>query len=342
MSEKTQRRIETYRGSVARFSKWVEDSLSEKGGGWKTRTSAEGYFSLAVYANQIGRSDWTQRILRYVLNRFMSRDGELQQGPKRDRMITYIPAWLAWAAADAEAYELSAGILENISSYQDPRSGGFFAGKKERDNQKGLIEFDGTTMSTIALAGTGRVEQSVRGADYLINMCQVQPEPVKRFFTGWVEPDGLLTQPEETDLKTVLDWAEPRQHYYKAGLLVVALAQVYGATGCRKYLDTAVEIYRTVISRASDLWTNTISHKMCWAATTLFHITRNADYLEHACRFADHLVGVQQPDGAFTYPEAWPSYPPELWELIPNAGAQFALWIFRTLRALEAGLAESE
>ncbi|MDP7741714.1 MAG: hypothetical protein QGF67_09755, partial [Lentisphaeria bacterium] len=82
-------------------------------------------------------------------------------------------------------------------------------------------------------------------------------------------------------------------------------------------------------------WTNTFSHKMCWAATTLHAVTGEAGYLEHACRFADHIVGLQQPDDAFTYPEIWPSYPPEPWESLANIGPQFALWIVRTLRAVE-------
>jgi len=73
-----------------------------------------------------------------------------------------------------------------------------------------------------------------------------------------------------------------------------------------------------------------------WAATTLYRITRKSEYLKHACRFADYLIGLQRDDGAFFYPEFWKSYPPEKGELIPNASGQFALWIARMLGALEA------
>ena len=191
-------------------------------------------------------------------------------------------------------------------------------------------------MSILAHAAAGRIETCVRGAEFLLNMYRTQPQPDKRFFSGWIVPEGLLTQPDDSARTTVLEWSGPKQHYYKAGLFVVALARAYGATGDGRYLDAAIGLYGDVINRAEDLWTNTISHKMCWAATTLFHITGETDYREHACRFADHLVSVQQGDGAFTYPEFWPTYPPENWEGLPNAGSQFALWIYRALKALEA------
>lgn len=80
-----------------------------------------------------------------------------------------------------------------------------------------------------------------------------------------------------------------------------------------------------------------LASRCFWAATTLYTITRKSEYLEHACRFAAYLVGLQQDYGTFLYPELWKSYPPEKWELIPNASGQFTLWITRTLGAFETG-----
>lgn len=73
---------------------------------------------------------------------------------------------------------------------------------------------------------------------------------------------------------------------------------------------------------------------MCWAATCLYSVTGQSGTLEDACRCADHLVSLQQADGTFAYPEIWPTFPPALWERLPNVGAQFALWIARTLALL--------
>ena len=329
-------RIEAYRTSINRFDQFIQQHLDDDGGGWRQSASADGYFSLIPYANYVGRRDWALRLLRHVQQRFVTNDAPLKQNANRDQMITYVPSWFAWGAYDAEAFDLSTLWLDCVCSFQDIGSGGFFAGVKQRDSNQGPIDFDSTAMATIALARGGRVAPCVNGAEYLLRLCQAQPNAAEQFFTAWSEPVGLVTQPGNGAQTTVLRWAEPRQHYYKVGLLVVALAHVYGITGERKYLDAAITTYEDTITRASDLWTNTISHKMCWAATTLFAMTHETKYIEHGCRFADHLISLQQSDGAYAYPELLPTYPPERWEVIPNIGAQFALWIARVLKTLEA------
>jgi 2-keto-3-deoxy-L-rhamnonate aldolase RhmA len=329
-------RVDAYRSCLQRFDRWIERHLREGNEGWKTtETSADGYFALSVYGVHCGRPDWTQRALGHVEQKFIDGDGCLRQQAKRDQMIAYVPSWLAWAALKAERFQLSRPLLDFIGGLQDPSSGGFFAGTDERDSQSGAIDLDSTTMSILALAQGGRTEAAARGGDYLLNLCRVQPEPERQFCTGWSEPEGLRTSADQVAATTILQWDQPQQHYYKVGLIVEALVHVHGATGNSDCLDAAVTLYNDTVIRATDLWTNTFSHKMCWAATTLHAVTGEAGYLEHACRFADHIVGLQQPDDAFTYPEIWPSYPPEPWESLANIGPQFALWIVRTLRAVE-------
>lgn len=301
----------------------------------QTETSADGYFALSVYGVHCGRPDWTHRALGHVEQNFIDGDGSLRQKANRDQMMTYVPGWLAWAALRAEKFQLNRQLLDFIGGFQDPSSGGFFAGTDERENQRGAIDLDSTTISILALAQGGRTKAAARGGDYLLNLCGVQPEPERQFSTGWSESEGLQAQADHVSATTILRWDQPKQHYYKVGLIVEALVHVYGATGDSNYLDAAVTLYTDTITRATDLWANTLSHKMCWAATTLHAVTGETDYLNHACRFADYIVSLQQPDDAFTYPEIWPSYPPERWEALANIGPQFALWIRRTLQALE-------
>ncbi len=327
--------IAAYRSCLQRFDQWVETHLCEGSKGWKTETSADGYFSLGVYGVHCGRPDWTHRVLGHVEQNFIDGDGSLRQKENRDQMITYVPSWLAWAAFRTEKFQLNRQLLDFIEGFQDPSSGGFFAGPAECENQRGAIDLDSTTLSILVLAQGGRAKTAARGGDYLINLCRVQPEPELQFCTGWSEPEGLQTEADQVASTTILRWDLPQQHYYKVGLIVEALVHVYGTTGDRNYLDAAVTLYDDTIARATDLWTNTLSHKMCWAATTLHAVTSETAYLDHACRFADHIVSLQQTDGAFTYPEIWPSYPPERWESLANIGPQFAFWIARTLQALE-------
>jgi hypothetical protein len=271
--------------------------------------------------------------MRYVEENFMGPDGTLQQGPNRDGMLPYMPAWLAWGASLTEDFRLASSLLDQILTFRSP-SGGFFGSEYGRKTGKGPIDFDSTTMSTIALAQCGRLGECARSADFLMRLYEEQPEIGTCLCTAWSEPEGLGIVGDEVPPTAILHWSEPSQHYYKIGLFTLALEYAYGATGDARYLDCGVEVYGRTVASAADLFTNTLSHKMCWAATLLHSITRQSKYLEHACRFSDHLVSIQQDDGAFTYPELWPSYPPTPWDLVPNAGGQFGLWIARTLSRL--------
>jgi 4-hydroxy-2-oxoheptanedioate aldolase len=329
-------RRQAYRACIDRFNAWVGTNLRAGAAGWRHEASADAFFSLSVYGSQVGRRDWSLRALSHIQRNFIDEDGILKQGANRDQMTTYVPAWLAWASFDTEVLDLGVRLLDFICGFQDPSSGGFFAGEAERKSQKGLIDFDGTTISMVALARGGRVEPAVRGAEFLLNLREAQPAPDQQFCTAWSAPDTGLIEPQQAAATTILRWDQPQQHYYKVGLFVVALTHVYGVTGERRFLDAATTLYQDTVERAADLWTNTISHKMCWAAITLHSVTGQPEYIEHACLFADHLIGLQQSDGTFSYPEFWDRHPPDNLDLVPNIGPQFALWITRVLRVLEA------
>ena len=334
-------RIARYVDVLQKLDRWVATHLQGGDLGWRQPSSVDGYFSLVLYANAIGRHDWTSRAISH-LQRYFLDGSELVQAAKRDAMRAYMPSWIAWAAHEAEYFDFSNLLLDDISTYQDETSGGFFAGRTEREAKQGPLDFDSTTMAVMALARGGRTEKAAKGADFLLNLWVAQPAPDDRFQTAWREPEGL--QGVEAGENTVLQWASPKQHYYKVGLFVQALLNAYGATGREVYRDVATQVYDHTVARAADLWTNTISHKMCWAAVGLHNlkgevtgnVSGQANYLDDACRFADHIVTVQVEDGTFTYPELWPEHPPPKWEMIPNLSCQFGLWIVRVLRLLEA------
>ena len=330
---KMENRIHAYRGALDRLDRWIQGHRRPDGS-WVQPASPSGYFSLPPYACEVGRRDWAITTVRHVEESFVGADRTLQQGA-RDQMLPYVPSWLAWGASLTERFRFASSLIDQVLAFRSP-SDGFFGSEEGRRTGRGPIDFDSTTMATVALALCGRVEDCRRSADFLLRLYGDQPEIAASFCTAWSEPGGLGFVEDEFPSTAILRWAEPSQHYYKIGLFTLALAYAYGATGDGRYLDCGVELYDRAVESAADLWTNTLSHKMCWAGTLLHSVTGRAQYLEHACRFADHLVSLQQEDGAFNYPELWPSYPPTPWEMIPNAGLQFGLWIARTLSRLRS------
>ena len=331
-------RIRTYRASLDRFNQWVEANLNPDGS-WCEPCLSYAFFAIASYGAFIGRRDWAISVLRYVERTFMNEDGSLQQSEKLVHMVSYAPSWFARAAFEAEMFDLSTRLLDYAASFQSAQSGGFFAGTEQRDAGSGAIGFDATTMSAVTMARCGKPEAAAKAADFLVRLYEAQPCLNEKFYTDWSEPEGLLTEEQGAADASILEWDKPLQFYYKAGLFTMALASAYGVTGQAKHLETAIALHDTVIERATDLWTNTIAHKVCWAAVTLNLITGEARFLDQACRLADHLVTVQHEDGYYNYPNYWDSFPPVPWEKIPIIVPQFALWIARTLSALEAACA---
>jgi len=254
------------------------------------------------------------------------------QGSEHDDYIAYIPAWFVWGASETGSLQLAHQMADFVQSLQCKVTGGLYGSLAASKVGRGAISFDATAMSAVAFARAGRLEACVKVGDFLLQMLNAQPNPDTAFYTDWQHPGGLIS--EEPTAYSVLQWDLPRQHYYKMGLYVVALLEAFGATADRRYLDAAITGYRMTADRGADLYTNTLSHKMCWAAFRLFALTFDRRYAQEACRYADHLVTLQQPDGAFNYPEYWPDYPPPAWESLPGCGSQFALWIAMARDAL--------
>jgi hypothetical protein len=124
-----------------------------------------------------------------------------------------------------------------------------------------------------------------------------------------------------------IERGQQTEYLYKIGLLVRAFAFLYCRTGDAAHLSLARAGQQWAVSTSPDVWSNTLGHKLGWSAWTLFTITREKQYLEQACRVVDHLTTLQQPDGAFHYPEFWPPYAQVELESKLNLGCQFATWM---------------
>ncbi len=325
-------RIEQYSAAINRLCHWIERHR-QSDASWSRPSSSAGYFSLAPLANQIGRRDWSHAALALVQNTMVD-GGVLRQASARDSYIAYVPCWFIWGAAEAGCVRLGNRLIDFVLGLQCRDTGGLFGFIADRDQQRGALSFDATAMGAIAFARAGRVVACSRVGDFFVRMLHEQPQPDRVFHTDVRQPGDLAI--DDPAPNSALWWDQPKQHYYKMGLFVVALIETYAVTGTEQYLETAVKAYDLATDRAVDLWTNTLSHKMCWAAARLHAATDDRRYAEDACRYADHFLTLQQEDGAFHYPELWPEYPPEAWESLPNMGCQLGLWLALTRDALRA------
>jgi len=305
-------RLVKYRQSLDRFDRWMVANRG-KDGLWLESCNADGWFPFAAYMHARGRKDEALFALRHIRSSFVDEDGSLIQGNNRDSIVAYVPSWIAWTAHRVGLYELANLMIKQLMSYQCSNTGGLFASKSPQTKGENRISFDVTAIGAIALAQTGRVESTVRAADYLCDLYDNQSQMDMCF----------VTQPPDEQLV----WSKKSQYYYKIGMFCLALTQAYGATGNHRYLQVAESLHQQVSNRAEDIWQNTAAHKMAWGAEALYAATGDSIYLDHACRICDHLLSVQQDDGAFHYPELWGSHAAVPMALRANIGCQFALWI---------------
>ncbi|MBM3801746.1 MAG: hypothetical protein FJW26_05460 [Acidimicrobiia bacterium] len=315
----------SYEETVARFQDWLMPNLP-----WENplaRLSCNAAMPLALYAHTMGNPRLAARVLQHIEAEFV-RDGRLAQSPDRGNMLPYVPSWILMGSVLSGFTDLSALLQNDILRFQDPATGGFFGSEAARATASGAIDFDSTTQACAALSLSGELAAAERAGQFLKRLVECQPDLERRLLLVWASPGGLVSEFAVESASTfALEWSKPKQWLYKIGLLVRAFALLHRQTGLNQWLALAQQLYAKAVSDSPDLESNTLAHKMGWAACILFSLTRQKEYVEHACGVASHLASLQQADGAFHYPELWRDYSQLRAEQKINVGCQFATWI---------------
>jgi hypothetical protein len=242
-------------------------------------------------------------------------------------MLPYLPAWLLQSATLGGRVGFRELLVREIMGFWDEQSGGLFGTEAARAAGAGEIDFDSTTQACAALCLAGRTAEGARLGAFLKFLIRSQPDAERRFLTTWNSATKAWvkdTAPRRAR-DEALEWNAPAQYLYKSGLLIRALALLHQASGDPECLFLAEEHFH--LATRGEWWNNTLAHKMAWASAALHDATGKREYAEAACRVAEHLVELQQPEGWFHYPEYWP--PPEKvsFEQKAGIGCQFAAWI---------------
>jgi hypothetical protein len=224
-------------------------------------------------------------------------------------------------------------VLDYALTFQDVKTGGLFGSVLERDTGKGEIEFDSTAIVGLACTYSGRIAEAEKIGHFFLRLHREQPDVEKRYLWCW-NSDGspVLDYPEEEAQQYVMMRDAPRQAYWKSGLFISFLALLHAATGNPEYLQAATEHFRRAAENADDVCHTTYSHKLAWGSALLYRATGVPAHRRTAMEIAEHLLSLQQEDGAFIYPEAQQGEEaPSPWA--PSATFQFATWL-HTVRSI--------
>lgn len=326
MTPTAEERRERYNASLGRFATWFNGYCKPDGSLDAPNLGCPAYMPVPVYALAIGDAELCFRTLDYIERRVTHDDSFLR--PAGKPMLPYRAAWMLMGATIAKHSALAAKLETWMLGFQHEPTGGFFGTEAARQAGEGEICFDSTTIVCAALAEAGKIEQAKRAGEFLLSQVHNQPAYDDRFHLVWdTRRKDVVTEfdPQQSRL-FVIEWNRPHQYLYKIGLLARAFTILYFKTSSLDYLNLA-EIFYERAARSPNVWTNTLAHKLGWAAYTLHCQTHKPEYLEGACRVADRVANLQQPDGAFHYPEFWPPYEQVAIEQKINIGCQFATWI---------------
>lgn len=313
--------------AIQRWSRFLASHLDANGSLRGVDRACTAAMPVPVYAHAVGDMELLARSLHQIEHRCLH-DTEAFLRPDRQPLLPYRSAWMSIGAVLGEQLRLSAWLDRWTLAFLHKPTGGYFGTEAARHDGEGEICADSTAMACAAFCYSGNLAEADRAGRFLVNLIEAQPKPDTHLFVAWDTQRGLVTKfDEKAAAQYVIEWAKPRQHLYKVGLFARAFALLHARTGRNEHLQRAESLQKRAIDSSPSVFTNTLAHKLAWSATLLHQLTRNPEYAEQACRYADHLVTLQQPDGGFGYPEFWPPYDRVALDLKINIGCQFSAWI---------------
>jgi hypothetical protein len=197
-------------------------------------------------------------VLSHIERRYLRDQGDLDGDgvPWFGTYRTYPHSWICFAAAQRGRTALAQQLADFIATWQNPASGGFFAGQA-RDIEEVMT----TSMAGIALLHAGRVDTAKAAGEWLRGLWNQQPDLVHQgLYTSC--RDGKLIMdgyPEADRAGYVVDVQKKRQWYFQYGIAAALLTQL-------NELELAHQFLQASQHAAPDRYQTPQSGKIGWGA----------------------------------------------------------------------------
>lgn len=265
------------------------------------------FYSLRVAGETVGAA----RGLRYVIQRFMTPEGDFVNSPTERTKGSYTPffsqlypnTWITRAFIMMGWHGLARKAWEFLLRHRDPETGGFFATVTPRTN---IIDSNVTGVGGVLVAMMmGEMDKAIQSGDFLLKMIEAQPDP-KRMYTRWELGKGLVTDTTGVDPKLLIyyyiDAEQPKQAYWPWAMPMANLALLYDRTGEKRFLDGALKIYEFLCSCHPHAFSWTTSGKSGWGSAILYRLTGDPRFKKTALMEMEFILSLQQPEGAMLFP----------------------------------------
>lgn len=255
---------------------WLAN-LMQPDGSLRGATSINEYYKAVIGLAASGRQDESERMLDYVVSRFLKPDGDLDGTGCVwwDQFRIYPHAWLLMAAIVRARFDLVRKWADFLETFQDPENGGFYGTLKDRE-QRAEQEFMTTGVVAIALLWAGRTDAALKAGAWLRRIHEAQPDLSRGFSFVWNRQTGLVTNfPAEKSTEYQINASQTAQWYFQYGIGAALSAGLFGATGDRAWLDLGRSYLDATKYGREDVYRQGTSGKIGWGASWMYRVTQD-------------------------------------------------------------------
>ena len=284
------------------------------------------YFKVPSALALNGRRGTAALVLDWIAGHLLAADGTLRLPDEVDRsrpVNTYDRGWLAWGAALCERHDLQQALADDLTAYQDRRTGGFWDSAAAHASGEGLQGAMTAGMAGLGLLAAGRIEPARQAARFLEELWEGQAEPQAGFdsnrqLTADWDGRGSGAAPffRERTSRHYVDLSGSAQRPARFGPAIAFLVRLHRLTGDPAHLACARRYAGMFLAR-DKLYLCVECHKYLWGLAELQQVAPTAAYRDAARKCAEYLVAAQQPDGSWL-PEASSEGGEPSFELILN------------------------
>lgn len=279
---------------------WAASLVDDEVGFRDAGNIINGYYKSVVAFTTGGRVSEARRIANYIEKTFLVNGdiNALEGDPTGPGFSNYRNAWLGRGVHVLGRYDLSRALGNFIEGQIDPLTGGLFA-DPHAPAEKRETCWGSTGSGVLALIAMGRLAAAQRAGDYMIAMMDDQPDAKGKLYLRRDASGKIIDKDIREGLALVysIEMGTPGQVYWYVGMAMNACANLYLATGDRKWIDGGYKAFEYFKNCHEEIYQIISNGKVAWGLAAMYAVTGDAQFKKHALDAWQWHYDVQSPDG---------------------------------------------
>lgn len=305
-------KLAVYRQASRRGTEWLLNLTTPEGpiGPVEQRMY---YYRVPWALALVGEISAASRLLDWISKHMFTADGDFDgvspQGIFDKRFGSYPLACLIVGASKLQRFDIVCRGTEQLLTWQDPTSGGFFNTRSDM-SPSGEQELFPACQAGMTLLLAGQVEPARKAGQWVRRLWELQPDIEHKLYHVFTPAGGLVTSPpSEPAAAYITRKDDPWQYHYNGGIAAAFLTELHMATGEPEWLELARAYQEFSITTDECQFRSMQVCKSGWGAGRLFVATGEPRYRDWTVRMGDWFVGHQFDDGHWENTKFWVPHP---------------------------------